>query len=80
MGLDKNRTFVRKPYDKSLYKWSPQQDDKKAKKFLQSGNVGCTATPRSQGEDWIVTYVIETTLDSKNQVHKIAYVECDYVK
>lgn len=80
MALDKNRTFVRKPYDKNLYKWSPQQDDKKAKRRKQAGNVGCTAKPRSQGEDWIVTYVYELTLDSQNQVHRVAYVECDYVK
>jgi len=80
MGLDKNKTFVRKPYDKNLYKWSPSASDKKAKKFKLSGNTGCTAVPRSQGEDWIVRYMAEITVDSKGQQHRIAYVECDYVK
>lgn len=80
MGLDKKRTFVRKPYDKNLYKWSPSQDDKKRKKSSLAGNVGCTAVPRSQGEDWIVGYVYQLTVDAKGQQHKFAYVECDYVK
>lgn len=80
MGLDKNKTFVRKPYDKNLYKWSPQQGDKIIKGQQQSGNIGCTATPRSQGEDWIVRYMYNLELDSQNQQHRIAYVECDYVK
>jgi hypothetical protein len=80
MALDKSRTFVRRPSDKSLYKWSPIQDDKKAKKIQGIVNNFCTAAPRSQGEDWIVTYVYELTVDTKNIQHRIAYVECDYVK
>ena len=79
MGLDKNRTFVRKPYDKHLYKWSPIQDDKKAKKVQGLVKDYCTATPRSQGEDWIISYIYELVVISGVQ-HRIAYVECNYVR
>lgn len=80
MGLNKNKTFVRKPSSTNLYKWSPCTTDKKGVKITLDGNVGCTAVPRSQGEDWIVRYVSEITIDEKGQQHKYAYVACDYVK
>lgn len=80
MGLDKNKTFVRKPTGSPLYKWSPNTSDKKGVKIKLEGNTGCTAVPRSQGEDWIVRYMSEITVDKKGQQHKYAYVECNYVK
>jgi hypothetical protein len=83
MGLGKKtkgaKVFTRKPYDKNLYKWSPQQETKKAAKKSQPDGIGCTATPNSQGEDWNVTYVYEKVITNSIE-HRYAYVECDYVK
>jgi hypothetical protein len=81
MGLNKKQTFVRKPYDKQLYKWSPSESDKKSKKHQGTDRTFfCDATPRSNGEDWVVTYVYLLDVDSKGIQHKYAYVACDYVK
>ncbi len=79
-GLNGRQTFTRKPYDKSLYKWTPFEDDKKAKK-KQGGrrSLFCNATPYSQGEDWYVTYVYEIVVVDGVQ-KRLAYVACDYVK
>jgi len=81
MGLEKNcsRVFVRKPYDKQLYKWSPPCDDKKIKKQQQNVKFYCDALPRTQGEDWVVSYVYELT-SSDGVQHRFAYVACDYVR
>lgn len=79
MGLDKNRTFVRKPYDKQLYKWSPQTHDKKAKKKTAETNFFCTAKPFTNGEDFIVTYVYEQVYINGVE-HRYAYVACNYVE
>jgi hypothetical protein len=62
-----------------LYKWSPIPNDKRATKLDTGKKYYCTATPRSQGEDWVVTYMyIITVVDGIQQ--RIAYVACDYVK
>jgi len=82
MGLGKRKNgkkiFNRKPYDKNLYKWSPNSDDRKNKKKTVAGRE-CEAAAGSQGEDWNVTYVYEKVITSGIE-HRIAYVECDYVK
>lgn len=76
-GLKGRQTLARKGGDKGLYKWTPFTDDKKVRKRGQT-NFYCTATPNSNGEDWIVTYVYELTVENGVQ-HRYAYVECDYV-
>jgi len=63
-----------------LYKWCPVPTGKTVK----GGSDGdrkffCTATPRSQGEDWRVTYVYVIAVINGIQ-QRIAYVACDYVK
>lgn len=78
-GLNGRQTFVRKPYDKNLYKWTPFSDDKKAKKRTGVPNFFCNAKPNTQGEDWVVTYVYELVVVDGVQ-KRIAYVECDYVE
>jgi hypothetical protein len=82
MALGKKRVFTRKNGSQKggkLYKWSPIPTDKR-----EGGTGGkkyyCDAKPRSQGEDWIVTYMYTITMDEKNVVHRIAYVACDYVQ
>jgi hypothetical protein len=63
-----------------LYTWCPIDDGKRAAKASGSNKkYYCTALPRSQGEDWIVTYVYTIIVVDGIQ-QKIAYVECDYVK
>lgn len=80
MALGKKKVFTRRNGNQKggeLYRWSPIPTDKIAK----GGNNNaffCTATPRSQGEDWKVTYVYQVVLDNGVE-HRIAYVECDYV-
>jgi len=78
MGLDKNRTFTRKPYDKQLYKWSPFEDDKKAKKIEIIAKFYCDAKAFSNGEDFIVSYCYESVYINFEE-HRYAYVACDYV-
>jgi len=63
-----------------LYKWSPIPADKRAKKNAGiQGNYYCSATPRSQGEDWKVTYMYTITVVNDKK-KKVAYVACDYVQ
>lgn len=62
-----------------LYKWSPLPTDKRATKVDNSRTFYCSATPRSQGEDWVVTYLYTITVIDGVQ-HRVGYVECDYVK
>jgi hypothetical protein len=82
MYLNK-KTFIRKNGTQKggkLYKWSPIPSDKKNNN--KNNNIKlyyCTATPFSNGEDRIVTYVVEKKLIDY-QLRKIAYVVCDYVK
>lgn len=63
-----------------LYIWCPIDDGKRATKN-NAGNKKyfCNATPRSQGEDWVVTYMYTITVVDGIQ-QRNAYVECDYVK
>ena len=82
MGLGP-KVFTRKNGNQKgggLYKWSPIPSDKRATKTAGTqGSYYCSATPRSQGEDWKVTYMYVITVVNGVQ-HKVAYVECDYVK
>lgn len=72
-----NKVFINKTYGNSLYKWSPQPTDK-----TKTG-VGrpfyCTATPNSQGQDWIVNYVYDIVINNFQQ-ERSGYVECGYVE
>lgn len=80
MALDKP-VFTRKNGTQKggrLYKWSPIQEDKKKKPTTTSGNFYCNATPFSQGEDWITTFVYEIVVVD-GVAKRIAYVACDYV-
>lgn len=80
-GLNGRQVFVRKPYDKQLYKWTPFEDDKKGKKQQGSSkNPFCSAKPNTQGEDWFVTYTYDIVVTTDGVQHRYAYVECDYVK
>lgn len=74
-----NREFSRKPYDKYLYTWKP--DDMITKKGVQSRvqPYFCNATPRSQGEDWVTTFVYQI-VNENGITKRIAYVACDYAK
>jgi len=82
MGLGP-KVFTRKNGNQKggrLYKWSPIPSDKRATKgSAGQGNYYCNATPRSQGEDWKVTYMYTITVVNGVQ-HKVAYVACDYVQ
>ena len=81
MGLGKP-VFTRKNGNQKgggLYKWSPIPNDKKAKQKGGGRNYYCDARPRSQGEDWKVTYMYTITVDGAGVQHRVAYVECDYV-
>ena len=81
MGLNKNKTYTRKPYNSRLYKWSPQSTDKKNNnRGPNNTKFYCSAIAGSQGEDWVTTYVYDLVVDIKGIQHKYAYVECDYVK
>lgn len=78
------RTFVRKPYGgpvakSKLYKWSPDETTRKAKKKRAVVVPKCTATPGSQGEDNVVQYVYQRVVVA-GILKKLAYVECDYVE
>lgn len=80
MGLGK-KVFVRKNGSQKggrLYKWSPIPADKKNnKKTVRT--YYCDATPHSQGQDWIVTYVYQIVVVDGIQ-QRIAYVACNYVE
>jgi len=78
MGLGK-KVFVRKPYDKKLYKWSPQTDTGKKINKKKDRTFFCNATPRSQGEDFVTTYVYNQVNDN-GTIRRFAYVACNYVK
>mgnify|MGYP000147175269 CR=1 FL=1 len=81
MGLGK-KVFTRKNGTQKggkLYKWSPLQSSKRGSKIEQKNKFYCSAVPRSQGEDWKVTYMLTITVIDGVQ-HKVAYVACDYVQ
>lgn len=76
------KTFQRKPADGGVkYKWSPIEKLPKdiSQRKAKDKNRFCNATPSSQGEDFIVTYVYNSTFINGEE-HRYAYVACDYVK
>ena len=85
MGLGKygQKVFVRKSgaNGAGLYKWSPQDADKKSKKSSAGGpgsNYFCSTPWGSQGNDFKVTYTYNVVI-IVGQVERHAYVQCDYV-
>lgn len=88
MNFQKNckKVFVDKGYTSKLYSWSPECPDftRKNKTGNQSNNIYvrptfCSATPGSQGQDWVTTYVYTLSIVDNTQA-RLAYVECDYVE
>ena len=77
MSLGK-KVFTLKTHGSQLYKWSPIPVDKNAR-LKDQKPFYCSATPGSQGEDWISTYSYNITVVNGVQGH-LAYVECDYVE
>lgn len=74
------KEFTRKPYDKYLYKWSPDNTNLKSDIANFGARVPfCDAKPFSNGEDFIVTYVYEKIVINGVE-HRYAYVACDYVE
>ena len=78
MGLEP-KVFVRKPYDKRLYKWSPPTETGKNINTPKARSTFCNATPNSQGEDFVTTYVHNQTVIN-GVLRRFAYVACNYVK
>ena len=78
MGLGK-KVFIQKSYGNQLYKWSPQPVNYDNKGQAAGKPFFCNATPGSQGEDWITTYVYDFIVVNSQQ-KRSAYVECDYVE
>jgi hypothetical protein len=72
------KVFTLKTFGAKLYTWSPSEDIgsqiKRAKKPYY-----CDASPNSQGQDWVTTYVYNIAVVNGEQ-QRIAYVECDYVE
>jgi phenylacetate-coenzyme A ligase PaaK-like adenylate-forming protein len=74
------KVLVAKTYGAQLYKWSPDAVVVKNSK----GTTGarpyyCSATPNSQGQDWITTFAYNVVI-LNGEKQKIAYVACDYVE
>ena len=79
MGIRRD-SFVRKPTSNGfIYRWKPEDELKKKVRKNPPPKVGCDATPSSQGEDYIVTFVYET-VNNNGVLSRIAYVACDYVE
>ena len=80
MSLGK-RTFTLKTYGAKLYVWSPSDYASESKRKDSGGRrpYYCSATPGSQGQDWITTYVYNLTVVNGQQ-EKLGYVACDYVE
>jgi len=81
--MGQQKTFTRKNYG-TLYKWSVRtglQGKSKINlgkgKNASSGNVGCTATVGSQGQDWITGYVYNVILVN-GVIQRLGYVACGY--
>jgi hypothetical protein len=83
MSLKKqqNGKYTLKTYTSNLYTWSPITPtyDKAQNKLNINNNFFCNATPGSQGQDNITTYVYNISVTPNGILEKIAYVECDYV-
>lgn len=79
MGPQKRGTYTVKTYYNQLYTWSPDTTVNKANVGKNNTNNFCSATPFSQGQDWICTYVYNiVVVDGMQQ--RSAYVACDYVQ
>lgn len=78
-----DRVFIQsRPSGGDLYQWSPPPNNTSGNASIRGGGVGsyfCTATPYSQGEDWITRYVYNVTVVN-GLAHRDAYVQCDYVQ
>jgi len=73
------KTFILKTYTPQMYKWSPISSNVNKNKHTNNTKpFFCNATPNSQGQDWITTYVYNIVVNNDKQEHS-AYVECDYV-
>lgn len=81
MSLDKNRkSYGTKPNQvPHPYRWQPLNDVARKTKQGVILISECTAIPYSQGEDYTTTYVYDKVLVG-GVLHKLAYVECDYVE
>ncbi len=78
MALGK-KVFLQKSVGGQLYKWSPLPNDLSKKPSTGGKPFYCDATPGSQGQDWITTYVYNLEVVNYEQAH-FAYVECDYIE
>ncbi len=85
MKPPKRGLFTRKTYESYLYTWTPEKGEYKKNRKGENAVVTndtprfCNATARSQGEDWVVTYVYELVIDGLVP-RRLAYVACDYVR
>lgn len=79
MAIEK-KVFTAKTYGAQLYKWSPIPSDKKVSARTNEKPFYCSATPNSQGQDWITTYVYNINVTSQAEQQRLAYVACDYVQ
>ena len=82
MGLGKygQKVFVRKSgaNGANLYKWSPDNSNRKAKKGKQQPSYFCSTPIGTQGNDFKVTYTYNVVIVGA-EVERHAYVQCDYV-
>jgi hypothetical protein len=75
------KVFFRKTGGFDVYKWCPSSNN--YNKTQNNGNnknnnYFCTATPNSQGFDFITTYSYNVIFIN-GEMKKLAYVACDYV-
>lgn len=80
MAAQKRGQFTLKTYNSNLYTWSPDRTLNKPFKSVILSNFYCDATPNSQGQDWITTYVYNLGVDANGIQMRLAYVACDYVE
>ena len=73
------KVFTAKTYGAQLYKWSPIPTNKTVNKPAVTPFF-CSATPNSQGQDWISTYTYIFSVTPKGEQERLAYVACDYVE
>ena len=77
MAIQK-KVFTAKTYGAQLYKWSPIPSEKKISRSEKPSF--CSASPNSQGQDWITTYVYNFSVTPNGEQQRLAYVACDYVE
>tara|TARA_R100000900_G_scaffold140136_1_gene120249 strand:+ start:3467 stop:3709 length:243 start_codon:yes stop_codon:yes gene_type:complete len=80
MELDK-KVFVRKSgaNGTGLYKWSPDESEKRKTRSSSAPNYFCSTPLGSQGNDFIYTYSYIIVLVG-SELTRSAYFQCDYVK